>query len=265
MFCALYRVGLLGYVHHDRIRGEWAQRFLRPGEATLEPDGMLPHASHYLVHPVLTDVIGRSNPAYLQRMHRGNIVGYGRVWRDVNTAVTVQSLCVLKGDVYGYGGLMHARADGPVRQALQEALERWARRAVIAHTDGGDSLLIVHEDPVELAQTARHIMDEVYRTTHQPRLRMALHYGEVELQPGNDHAPPEVLGGSAILCAARIEPHVIPGQIWTTEQFRELLATRPSLWRTTELRTSEGGEQFNVSKAGRDEPDLWVRLYRLEF
>ena len=23
IFCALYRVGLLGYVHHDRIRGEW--------------------------------------------------------------------------------------------------------------------------------------------------------------------------------------------------------------------------------------------------
>ena len=34
---ALYRVGLLGYVQHDIVRGEWRQRFLRPGEATLEP------------------------------------------------------------------------------------------------------------------------------------------------------------------------------------------------------------------------------------
>ena len=59
VFCALYRVGLLGYVHYDRARGEWAQRFLRPGEATLEPDGMLPQATHYLLHPVLHDVIGR--------------------------------------------------------------------------------------------------------------------------------------------------------------------------------------------------------------
>ncbi|HYT31571.1 MAG TPA: hypothetical protein VEO37_03180, partial [Thermoanaerobaculia bacterium] len=33
VFCALYRSGLLGYVHHDQIRGESAQRFLRPGEA----------------------------------------------------------------------------------------------------------------------------------------------------------------------------------------------------------------------------------------
>src|SRR6266498_3246405 len=70
VFCALYRTGLLGYVHHDRVRGEAVQRFLRPGEATLEPDGVLPHASHHLVHPVLSDVIGRANPAYLQRIDR---------------------------------------------------------------------------------------------------------------------------------------------------------------------------------------------------
>src|SRR5262249_7097493 len=33
---ALHRVGLLGHVQHDRARGEWRQRFLRPGEATLD-------------------------------------------------------------------------------------------------------------------------------------------------------------------------------------------------------------------------------------
>ena len=57
--------GLLGYVHYDRVRGEWVQRFLRPGEATLETDGVLPRATHYLVHPVLSDVIGQFNPAFL--------------------------------------------------------------------------------------------------------------------------------------------------------------------------------------------------------
>ena len=35
VFCTLYRVGLLGYVQPDRARGQWVQRFLRPGEATL--------------------------------------------------------------------------------------------------------------------------------------------------------------------------------------------------------------------------------------
>ena len=268
VFCALYRVGLLGYVHHDRIRGEWGQRFLRPGEATLEPIGTLPPATHYLVHPVLTDVIGRVNPAYLQRVDRVNIVGYARPWREVQSVASAASshtLCVLKGDVHGFGGLMHAGAEVPVRQALEEAVRRWNRRAVVSETGAGDSVLIIHEDPVFLAQAARHIMDDVYQATGQPRLRIALHYGEVQLQPSTGAEPPTIVGGSAILCASRVEPHVLPGQIWVTEEFRQVLVERPSLWRTTELTAPGGDDRFNVKKEGRSEPDLWVRLYRLEF
>ena len=96
VFCALYRVGLLGYLHHDWVRGEWVQRFLRPGEGPLEPDGVLPRASHYFVHPVLSDVVGRLNPVYLQHVDRINIVGYGRPWRSGptgDTAFTAQMLC----------------------------------------------------------------------------------------------------------------------------------------------------------------------------
>ena len=268
VFSALYRVGLLGYVHHDRIRGEWAQRFLRPGEATLDPDGTLPSADRYLIHPVLSDVIGRVNPSYLQRVDRVNIVGYARPWREteaVASSPSVHTFCVLKADVYGYGGLMHARAHEPVRQALEDAVRRWCRGAAIAETGAGDSVLIAHEDPVVLAQTARHIMDEVYQVTGQPRLRVALHYGEVQMQPNAGDAQPTVTGGDAILCATRVEPHVSPGQIWATEEFRQELAKKPSLWRTTQLMTSDGSDRFNVKKEGRAEPDLWVRLYRLEF
>src|SRR5712692_65429 len=106
VFCALYRVGLLGYVHHDWVRGEWVQRFLRPGEGTLAPDGVLPRASDYFVHPALSDVIGRINPPYLARIERVTIVGYGRPWREASSAAnvpTVRTLCVLKGDIHGFG------------------------------------------------------------------------------------------------------------------------------------------------------------------
>jgi class 3 adenylate cyclase len=70
-------------------------------------------------------------------------------------------------------------------------------------------------------------------------------------------------GGEAVLCAARVEPHVEPGQIWATEEFRAQLARHPSLWRLSPVSGPGGGERFNVRKGG--EPDLWVRLYRLEF
>jgi len=267
VFCALYRVGLLGYVHHDRIRGSWGQRFLRPGEATLEPVGTLPMSTHYLLHPVLTDVIGRVNPGYLQHIDRINIVGYGRPWRERHGSVIAtrpHALCLLKGDIQGYGKLMHEKAELPVRQALEDAVGRWASLVAVAQTGAGDSVLIIHEDPVLLAQAARHIMDEVYQAAGQPRLRIALHYGEVNLQPGEGDQPPSVAGGSAILCASRVEPYVTPGEIWVTHEFRQVLADRPSLWRTTKLKSTAGDERFNVKKESGAEPDLWVHLYRLE-
>jgi class 3 adenylate cyclase len=140
-----------------------------------------------------------------------------------------------------------------------------ARGAAVAETGSGDSVLIAHDDPVALAQTARHIMDDVYQATGQPLLRVALHYGEVQMQMGAGDAPPMVVGGDAVLCASRVEPHVLPGQIWATEEFRQQLAQKPSLWRTTEMMSPDGGDRFNVKKEARAEPDLWVRLYRLEF
>ena len=68
-----------------------------------------------------------------------------------------------------------------------------------------------------------------------------------------------------MLCASRVEPHVLPGQIWATEAFRQQLAQKPSLWRTTKVMSPDGSDRFNVKKEARAEPDLWVRLYRLEF
>ena len=264
---ALYRVGLLGYVQHDLVRGEWRQRFLRPGEATLEPKGVLPRATHYLMHPILSDVIGRLNPAFLQRIDRLNIVGYDRPWHEpdnVDRVESARSCCVLKADIHGFGSLMRAGMDAPVRKALEEAVTRWAPAAAITETGAGDAALIADDDPVALAQAARHFMDDVYKAPGQPRLRIALHYGEVRMRQRDTDLRTIIVGGDAILCAARVEPMVEPGQIWATEAFREQFLQRPSLWRTIPVPAPNGEDLFNVSKPGTKEPDLWIRLYRLE-
>jgi len=118
---------------------------------------------------------------------------------------------------------------------------------------------------VMLAQIARQIMDEVYRAPGQPRLRIALHCGEVQTRRRASDGSLAIAGGEAVLCAARVEPHVEPGQIWATEEFRERLVQKPSLWRTTPVPGGDRDDRINVKKAGGTEPDLWVRLYRLEF
>jgi class 3 adenylate cyclase len=266
VFCALYRIGLLGCVQHDWLRGEWVQRFLRPGEGTLGPDRVLPRSTDYLVHPALSDVIGRMNPSYLDGIERATIVGYERPWRKASGtgAATVRALCVLKADVRGFGELMLTGRDGPVREALEAAVRRNTQGAVCVEAGGGDAVLIAHEDPTALAQTARHLIDEVYQAPGQPRLRVALHYGEVHLRQRPGDGPATIGGGEAVLLATRVEPHVDPGQIWATEEFRERLFEQPSLWRMTPVAGPGEGAAFNIKK-GETEPDLWVRLYRLEF
>ncbi|MBE2244392.1 MAG: hypothetical protein IAE86_16680 [Burkholderiaceae bacterium] len=270
VFSALYRVGLLGHVQHDLVSGEWRQRFLRPGEAPLQAnEDTLPRASHYLLHPVLSDLIVRANPAFAQRVDRINIIGYDRPWRDAGAAgegreTCVRRLCVLKADVHGFGSLMLAGADGPVRRTLVEAVSRWASPTAICETGAGDSVLIADDDAVAMAQTARHLMDEVYTAPGQPRLRIALHHGEVNTRQRDREPGSDIVGGEAVLCAARVEPFVAPGQVWVTEQFREQFLQRPSLWRTVPIAPPGGGERFNVHKPDIGEPDLWVRLFRLE-
>ena len=264
---ALYRVGLLGYVQHDLVHGEWRQRFLRPGEAMLEPNGVLPRATHYLIHPVLSDVIGRVNPAFLQRIDRSNIVGYERSWHEpgnVDRTEYVRPCCVLKTDVHGYGSLMRAGKDAPVRKALEDAVSRWAPTSAIAATWAGDAALIADDDPLALAQMARHLMDDVYKVPGRPRLRIALHFGEVKTRVSDTDLRTIIVGGEAILCASRVEQLVEPGQIWVTEAFHQQFIQQPSLWRTIPVPSPSGDELFNVKKQGSPEPDLWVRLYRLE-
>jgi len=266
VFCALYRVGLLGHLHHDWVRGEARQRFLRPGEATLQPDGVLPEATHYLVHPVLSDVIGRLNPAYLRRIDDVNVVGYGRPWLgapSVDYGATAQMRCVLAADVHAFGELMRAGADAPIRQTLEEVVRASAKDAVCAETGAGDAVLIINDDPIALGRIARDMVDEVYRAPGHALLRVALHHGEVRTRRRPSDGAVVVAGGAAVLSAVRAEPLVEPGQIWVTEEFRAELARSPSLWRTTAVRGHGADERFNIKK--RAEPDLWVRLYRLEF
>ncbi len=216
---------------------------------------------------MLFDVIGRINPAFLQRIDRFNIVGYDRPWREsgpVERTLDVRQCCVLKADVQGFAALMRSGLDGPVRAALEDAARRWAPPASIAEIRSGDAVLIAADDPVALAQTARHLMDAVYQAKGQPRLRIALHYGPVQTDRRGANQRTIIVGGDAILCAARVEPLVEAGQIWATEDFRQQFLERPSLWRTTAVQAPDGGDRFNIKKPGSSEPDAWMSLYRLE-
>jgi hypothetical protein len=78
LFSALYRAGLLGWVNVDLVTGRMVQKFLLPGERAFEHGDGLPESSHYLLHPVLTPLIGEANPRYVRDRNRTNEIGSGR-------------------------------------------------------------------------------------------------------------------------------------------------------------------------------------------
>src|SRR4029450_6650022 len=100
-FCALYKLGLLGYVGRDAETGEDVQIFRLPGEHPLDNVRVLPPARTYLVHPALDDLIAERNPAYFENLNDRNIIGRGRRWwpeREIRY--------VLQGDVKGHSATM---------------------------------------------------------------------------------------------------------------------------------------------------------------
>ena len=75
VFSALYRAGLLGWVNVDLVTGRMVQKFLLPGERAFEHGDGLPVSSYYLLHPVLTSLIGEANSRYVLDRDRTNEIG----------------------------------------------------------------------------------------------------------------------------------------------------------------------------------------------
>ena len=151
--------------------------------------------------------------------------------------------------MHGFGSLMRAGTDAPVRKALEEAVTRWAPAAAIAATWAGDAALIADDDPVALAQTARHLMDDVYRAPGSRACESRCTTERCGRASRDADLRTIIVGGEAILCAARVEQVVEPGQIWATEAFREQFLQRPSLWRTMPVPAPTGDDLFNVKQA----------------
>jgi class 3 adenylate cyclase len=257
IFCMLFRAGLLGHLELDHVSGKRVQRFLRPGEQIFQPDGLLPDSSHYLVHPVLSGLIARLNPSYVQQHDRVNLIGPGRPWKDASDR-QLKSLMVLRADLDGFGALMQRGLDQAVRDALRQAIERYAGDCLHASVVEGDSMLLVDDRILTLIKAARRIMEEVSEVPGSPRLRVAIAAGQVAVRERGEE-PLAIEGGSAVLVASRIEPLVRPGEIWVTDEIREALAETDTLFRAEPIDAAP----VNVRKQGSDEQDIWVRLHRV--
>ncbi len=256
----LHGVGLLGAVTTDHVEGQTTQRFLRPGEQSFGERSRLPTSSHYLVHPILTELIRRVNDGYADAVDRANVIGDGLPWTDGRSEA---QLCVMKADIRSFSSIMAGEHEVEVVTALHDAVQTHTAGCPIAEVIEGDGLLIVNENPRTIIKVAKRIMQDLHEAPGNPELRVAIDCGSVELSAGERM----VTTGAPFRIAARLEPHVEPGQIWVTRVFKDALGEEPGFYEAVTI--LEGGEpdasplMVNIKKPGSPEPDQAVPVYRI--
>lgn len=266
VFCMLFKAGLLGHVTTDLVSSRRVQRFLRPGERTFDPDGILPQSSHYLVHPVLAELILRSNADYGVGADPVNVIGDGRPWREDGGE---EVLCVLQADIRDFSVLMRdVEIEHAVRRRLREAVQAHASECRQAEVGAGDSITLVHHDANALIKVIRRIMEDLFEVEGHPVLRVAIDCGPVSLSRGTGGSG--LLSGAPFRTAARLEPHVTPNEIWVTDSVKRALERGPTLYDAVEVRPEHRDQaawrdgELNIRKQASREADQWVRVYRIE-
>ncbi len=265
-FCALFKLGLLGYVGRDAESGEDVQIFRLPGEHPLDNVRVLPPARLYLVHPALDDLVAERNPQYFENLNDRNVIGRGRRWLRERVIHYV-----LKGDVRGHSETMR---DGLRTKAFAAVFDgivsAFGSRLAHAERSQGDSLLLIDDNPIKLLLAARNIQRDLGRSEFASQLRFAGDAGFVEIAVGPRQAEPY---GIALQNAARLEPHVEPTAIYVTEEFvRHVTEDRGNHLPFDFVRLGPEDLRnlpwqdglFDISKAG-GEPAILTAVYRVNF
>jgi hypothetical protein len=243
------------------------QKFLLPGERPFEHGDALPDSPYYLVHPVLTAVIGEANPRYVRDRNLTNEIGSGRPWIEQGND---ELLCAVRADILHFSAFISdAARESQVRSALRQALDQ-RRAGCVLVLDEGDAFILVHRDPREVLSVVKGIQVELYEATGEAELRVALDYGPIGLERDAAGGVVGVCRGHDVLRnVARIEPLVNPSEVWVTERFKDVLEQTPSFYRAepiephvrAEVRSADG--TFNVKKPGSQEGDHFLRLFRI--
>jgi hypothetical protein len=262
-FCALYRIGLLGYVRSDE-KGQGRQTFLSLGDADLNKDGVLPAASTYLVHPALDDAIAHvAGGDYLQNYHPVNIVGNDLPW-----TYDVPLSFVARGDIVLFNEVMK---DADLRSTYPVWFEKMVRSecrdAGFCKVDQGDSVLIIDQNPKRILSYIRRIARALRDHAFPRRIRFGIASGIIDYYATSVGREPL---GLALRLAARIEPRAPEGCILATKDFAEQVNPDRELAAGFALATEQSvptlgyvGTQAVVQKdeTGREPPELhelWV-------
>lgn len=263
VFCMLYSLGLIGILRQDQNEpGRYHQEFPAIGEYPVARTNCLPIADYYFLHPALSDYIIVRDETFVERLHRYNIVGPGRLWREPTDYVFV-----VVGDMVGYRKAIMNRP-GPTAsfpEFWKKAFERATSELQLKELSGGDSFLLADRSALRIIEACRSIAAQLAGSEYGISVRVGGHSGFWRLGSA-EHK--EVAISDIVGVAARIEPHAERNTILVSEQFfkgveatdNSELISQFSLWGQA---VGEDGEVLPTVISKPHEPVEATRLYSL--
>ena len=178
-----------------------------------------------------------------------------------------EHLFVLKADIKGFSAFDTADREN-ITKALEKIAIGHAGECTRCYPHGGDALEILHHDIQALAKMALRIVEDLRQERGRPLLRVALDFGKITYETREGQCTP--LSGEALRTAARLEPVVVPGQVWMTEAVKVMLDKQQGSYMSQELdaqdkqdkQVNDKGE-INCKKKDSQEPDFYIKVYKL--
>jgi hypothetical protein len=214
VFCSLYSLGLIGILREDEIDpGRYYQDFPPVGQYPVSKVHVLPRADYYFLHPAFADFIIARDATFVSRLHRYNIIGHGKEWREPTDYVFV-----IVGDIASYRASIMNRP-GPSKsfpEFWRKSFDRATRELQHSDTSGGDSFVLADRSPKKIYNACRSLARQLKTSDFSLNLRAGGHSGFWRLQglDSDDPGISEIIG-----VAARIEPHADHGTLFVSEQF----------------------------------------------
>ncbi len=253
VFCALYKVGLLGYITRDVGTANVVQRFAKPGAMLFAADGVLPKSSHYIIHPALDAHIRLRASQYTHDTL--NIAGHGRRWRDAGGANGV-----IKVDIVGSSRILD---DPELSRTFNKdfaALVKACSARISEYKIGdGDAVWLTDQNPVNLIVAVRDLARQLAAGRYKAQLRGGAEFGVTE-----------VPGGPVYRTAARLEAVGEPNALLVTTEFRDQVLSiddrivfKAGISAKSLDDVERRGGVYNIRKSDAD-PDLYKEIFVVE-
>jgi hypothetical protein len=152
---------------------------------------------------------------------------------------------------------------------LQEQIERIEESVTLAKVELGDSVTLIDENPIRVLECAIHLARMLKDSRYEANIRFGGDVGHIEI---NENHQTSTLRGLSVIRAARIEPHVQPGKIVVSGDFRDtalkdfgdarMKFRRVSRNQLPRLPHESGRFNFAKSENGADaEQAIWTSVY----